>query len=161
MPSRVVDLADCQFSDNPREFLVAFSLGCCVGLSIFDPTAKAGGLMVFMLPDSDEVETLNPNHHPCLFADTAVAHFLKTAMEKGIRPERSKLILAGGGRFSSEGKAFNLGDRNGRAAVRALSQFGLDPTHQSLGGGMNRSMVLFLKTGQTQISVFGEELETV
>lgn len=161
MISRKVEPAAYHFSNNANETLVAASLGCCVGLSLYDPTTRNGGMMVFMLPDSEAVDTLNPDQHPYLFADTAIGSFLQAALERGMRLERCKLVLAGGGQLTSEAGAFNLGARNSRAAVKALVQLGLQPTHHSLGGVLNRTMSLNPKTGLTQISVAGRELETV
>ena len=36
--------------DRPDEVLVTYSLGSCIGLSLYDPVARVGGLLHAMLP---------------------------------------------------------------------------------------------------------------
>jgi chemotaxis protein CheD len=157
----VVDTADAKFSDNPRDILDAPSLGSCISISIHDPDIKAGGVLIFILPDSTEVQSITADEHPYMFADTAVVHFFQTAIEWGIHPERSKLALIGGGQvFGQEGE-FNVGTRNVKAAVEAIAKLGLIPTHQSIGGTFNRSVQLHIRTGKITVSVAGEEIEQI
>lgn len=155
----IVDTADAKFSDNPRDILEAPSLGSCVSISIYDPDIKVGGVLIFILPDSKEIHSINADEHPCMFADTAVVHFFQTAIEWAIQPERCKLAVIGGGQvFGQEGE-FNVGTRNGKAAVEAIAKLGLMPTHQRIGGTFNRSMQLHIRTGKISVSVAGEEIE--
>ena len=159
MQTTIVDTADAHFSDNPRDILEAPSLGSCISIAIYDPTINVGGVLIFILPDSSEVQSVTADEHPYMFADTAVIHFFQTALEWGIQPERSKLALIGGGQvFGQEGE-FNVGTRNGKAAVEAIAKLGLIPTHQSIGGAFNRSMQLHIRTGKISVSVAGEEIE--
>jgi chemotaxis protein CheD len=159
MQTTIVDTADLKFSANPDEIIEAPSLGSCIGLSIFDPQIKAGGVLISILPDSTEIRTVSADDHPCMFADSAVVLFFQTAIEQGIRPERSKIVLIGGGQMFGQEGDFNLGTRNVQAAVDAIAKLGLKPTHQSTGGVINRSMKLHIKTGKISISVAGEEIE--
>lgn len=159
MNTTVVDVADIQFSNNPEDILEVPSLGTCVGLMIFDPEIHTGGVVVYILPDSDEIQSPKLDNQPCLFADTAIIHFLQAAIEQGIRPERSKRIVVGGGQVLGQTGNFNLGARNGQAALDTLTKLGLEPTHQSMGGTANRSVALHIKSGQVEISVAGEETE--
>ena len=155
----IVDTADAKFSDNPRDILEAPSLGSCISISIHDPDIKVGGVLIFILPESTEVHSVTSDEHPFMFADTAVVQFFQTAIEWGIQPERSKLALIGGGQvFGQEGE-FNVGTRNGKAAVEAIAKLGLIPTHQSIGGTFNRSMQLHIRTGEISVSIAGEEIE--
>ena len=39
-------------SNNPADAVVTYSLGSCIGLVIYDPIAKAGGILHYMLPES-------------------------------------------------------------------------------------------------------------
>jgi hypothetical protein len=48
----VVGVADMKVSNRPEEVLVTHALGSCIGVAIYDPEAKVGGLLHFMLPDS-------------------------------------------------------------------------------------------------------------
>ena len=48
----VIGVADCHVTGDPSNVLVTYALGSCVGVSIYDPVARMGGLLHFMLPDS-------------------------------------------------------------------------------------------------------------
>lgn len=157
----IIDAADATFSDNPRDILEAPSLGSCVSISIYDPTIRIGGVMIFILPDSREVQSITADEHPYMFADTAVVHFFQNAVQWGIQPERSKLALIGGGQVFGQEGGFNIATRNDQAAVEAIAKLGLAPTYQSIGGNFNRSMQLHIKTGKIVVSVAGEEIEHV
>jgi chemotaxis protein CheD len=50
MTTVVVDIADMRISDNPEETLVTYSLGSCVGVTIYDPVIRIGGMIHCMLP---------------------------------------------------------------------------------------------------------------
>ena len=48
----IVGVADLAVSSNPAVLIVTYSLGSCLGVTIYDPVAKVGGLLHAMLPDS-------------------------------------------------------------------------------------------------------------
>jgi chemotaxis protein CheD len=159
MQTTIVDVADIRFSDNPKDILEAPSLGSCVGLMVFDPMINTGGVVVYVLPDSNEIHNPKLDEQPYLFADTALISFFQAAIEKGIRLERSKRVLVGGGQVLGQMGDFNLGIRNSQAALETLSKLELEPTHQRVGGAVNRTAALHIKTGMVHISVAGKETE--
>jgi len=53
-------VADLAASADPHEQLVAYSLGSCIGVALYDPVAKVRGLPHFMLPDSRMDRTSSP-----------------------------------------------------------------------------------------------------
>ena len=48
----VVGVSDMKVSKDPESVLVTHSLGSCIGVAVYDPIVRAGGLLHFMLPDS-------------------------------------------------------------------------------------------------------------
>ena len=52
MPDLIkVGMADYKVGTAPST-LISYGLGSCIGLSIYDPSVKVGGLLHYMLPDS-------------------------------------------------------------------------------------------------------------
>ena len=49
---RVVNISDCIVTPNTGDVLVTYALGSCLGLAIYDPVNKFGGLAHLMLPNS-------------------------------------------------------------------------------------------------------------
>ena len=46
-----VGVGDCKVSNAAEAALATYALGSCIGLAIYDPAAKVGGLLHFMLPE--------------------------------------------------------------------------------------------------------------
>ena len=46
----VVGVADMQIAVAADKQLITYALGSCIGLTAYDPVAKIGGLLHFMLP---------------------------------------------------------------------------------------------------------------
>lgn len=153
-----VDVAGMKFSCNPKEILHARSLGCCIGLSFYDDSVKCGGIVICVLPNSGTEMGPSAEDRPVMFADEAVPKFLQKAVEKGLQLEKSKIVLAGGGQIACQNDAFNLGKQNAQAVMEILDHYGLQPTFKSLGGSINRSMSLEIKTGAVRITAAGKEI---
>ena len=77
-----VGVGDCKVSDVAEAALATYALGSCIGLAIYDPVAKVGGLLHFMLPES----SLNPekaSEYPFMFADTGIPQLFHAAYRLG------------------------------------------------------------------------------
>ena len=91
----VVGVADMQASNDPERTLITYSLGSCIGISIYDPVARAGGLLHFMLPES----SLDPDKaasRPFMFADTGIPRLFKVVYALGGEKRRMRVIVVGG-----------------------------------------------------------------
>ena len=67
MPDLVkVGLADYKVGRAP-DILISYGLGSCIGISLYDPQTKIGGLLHIMLPDSSKSRS---NENRAKFADT-------------------------------------------------------------------------------------------
>ena len=82
MGELIVGISDLKVSNNPADVLITYALGSCIGVAVFDPKARVGGLLHFMLPDS----ILNPNKArtmPAMFADTGITLLFKSCYAVG------------------------------------------------------------------------------
>ncbi|MCP4747506.1 MAG: chemotaxis protein CheD [Desulfobacteraceae bacterium] len=158
MPFVQVVKANIKFSQNKNDVLTATSLGCCIGVSLFDYQVSLGGLLISILPYSKKAQRVYVEENPFMFVDLAIPYFLKAAMEKGMQPESIKIVLAGAGRLGLRQSPFDVGTMNSQSALASLEQFGLKPVYQNIGGRLNRSMQLELKTGTTKVLAAGEEI---
>ena len=64
-----VGLGEIKLSDDPNTVLVAFGLGSCVGIGIFDPVKRIGGMLHAVLPSST---TNNNQEVPSKYVDTGI-----------------------------------------------------------------------------------------
>ena len=73
--SLTVDISDMKISRDPTDVIVTYSLGSCVGLTLYDPVAGIGGMIHCMLPLS-KIDPDKARLKPYMFIDTGVAAML-------------------------------------------------------------------------------------
>src|SRR5882757_9788643 len=78
----IVGLGDMLVSNDVSAQLVTHSLGSCVGIVIYDPIAKVGGLLHAMLPDST-INLARAEMRPYMFVDTGLPAMFHAAYALG------------------------------------------------------------------------------
>jgi chemotaxis protein CheD len=156
----VVGIADLAVSNNQNVTLTTYSLGSCLGISIYDPVAKAGGLLHIMLPDST-IDTTKAAKQPAMFVDTGVPALFRAAYQLKAEKHRVIISVAGGAQIMDNGGFFNIGSRNVDALNILLQQHNLKIHAEQVGGLVNRTMYLNLATGEVRLKISGEPKETI
>ncbi len=151
-----VNFSEMKISRNPVETLVAFSIGTGIGVAAFDPGCGVGGILNFMLPDSTLATGIDPAKVPLMFADTGVTFFLQALLEQGIRPDRVKLVAAGGAHIMDQTGMFDIGKKNYTALKNKLANYQLTIDHELIGGTSSRTLSLEIGTGASCIKTFGQ-----
>lgn len=131
--------------------LITSGLGSCIGVTLFDATAKVGGMCHVMLPDSSQARA---TENRAKFADTAVPDILSALERLGARRDRLIVKFAGGAQMFNFGKTddrFAIGRRNADAVRNALKQAGLRISAEDTGGNHGRTMVFDVSTGRVVI----------
>jgi len=144
----VVGVGEYQTASDPRDVLVTYSLGSCLGVSAYDPRARVGGLLHFMLPDS----RINPEKalaQPALFGDTGLTVFLNELFELGASCKTLRLKLAGGSKVLKQGEFFDIGRRNLLMAKKLLWKNNLPVLAEVTGGEVGRTLRLRMEDGRT------------
>ena len=147
MSNLVVGVADCQWSSDPHAVLITYGLGSCIALALHDPTARVGGLLHYMLPDS-QIDRAKASRNPAMFADTGVPYLLERLVRLGARPEWLTIRAAGGAHVLEAASGFDIGRRNHVALKKALWQAGLLIQAENVGGGTSRTVSLAIDSGQ-------------
>lgn len=147
MSRLVVDMADCKVSADSEDVLITYALGSCIGLAIYDPAARVGGLLHFMLPDS-KLDTLRAETNPYRFADLGVPALLRKVCERGAKRHRLRIALAGAAELMDPGEVFNIGKRNRAALHRILWKEGVLIGAEATGGTKPRTLGLEIGTGR-------------
>src|SRR5690606_33471231 len=95
MSDIVVGMADLRVSNSPDERLVTYALGSCLGIAVYDPTARVGGLLHVMLPLSS-TDMARAAENPALFVDTGVPELFRSCYRLGASKQRMIVRVAGG-----------------------------------------------------------------
>jgi chemotaxis protein CheD len=127
-----------------------------MGVTIYDPVCGLGGVINFLLPDSTRVNGVDPAKAPFMFADTGVPAFIEALQQQGARPDRFKVVIAGGAHVLDQTKAFDIGAKNLEALKNCLKNFAIKVHHENIGGTNSRTLSLEIGSGRSSIKIFGE-----
>jgi chemotaxis protein CheD len=152
----VVGVADMVASNDPNAQLVTYSLGSCLGVVVYDPSPRIGGLLHIMLPDSS-IDPVKGAAMPFMFVDTGVPRLFQALFHLGADRRRLVIRVAGGAQFLDPNGVFNIGERNQQALVRLLARNGYRIQAQDVGGVSSRTVRLDLASGQLSIRSPGRE----
>ena len=147
-----VGISDLNVARGTDE-LITYALGSCVGICIYDPMTKIGGLSHIMLPSS----TLNRDgaQTPMRFADTAVVMLVKKLEQMGASRRRMKAKIAGGAQMFatiSNSSLANIGQRNVIAVKQALQKEGIPIVAEDTGKDYGRTLLFSPEDGIMHIS---------
>lgn len=141
--------------------LITYSLGSCVGVSLYDPLTRVGGLIHIMLPNSTQFNNVTK---PAKFADLGIPLLLNEIRRKGGRSANLQAKLAGGAQMfsgSNEKFALDIGKRNVIMAKQTLKGLGIKILAEELGGNRGRTMILDTASGQVFIRMAGRQIKVI
>src|SRR5262245_36728320 len=95
-PTQTVGISEMLISTNPADVLVTYSLGSCVGVALYDPVVKVGGMIHCMLPLS-KIDEAKAQKAPAMFVDTGVTLMIQELFNHGADRGRIQARVAGGG----------------------------------------------------------------
>lgn len=137
--------------------LVTFALGSCVGLTLWDPAVRVGGLVHSQLPVSYQ-NAQRAAENPYLFTDTAVAELLRAVYALGGKRQRIVAKLVGGAE-RTENSSFRVGQRNVAVARRVLWKNDIVVAAEDVGGDHPRTVYLDMADGRTIVKALGASQE--
>ncbi len=141
-----VGMADLNIAKNP-DTLITLGLGSCVGVVLYDPILKIGGMSHFMLPDSTQIKN---NSNLAKFADTAIDVLIDKMTQVGARQSRLVAKLAGGAQmfdFKKASDAMRIGYRNDLAARKILNELNIPIIASDTGKNYGRTIELHTSSG--------------
>ena len=152
----IAGVGDWVVSATPDSTLVTYALGSCIGVAAYDPQARVGGLLHFMLPDS-KINAYKASILPATFCDTGLDRLFNDLAHLGAVQRRLRLYLVGAAKVLNTGDFFDIGKRNQLAAKRKLWELGLLIEDEDLGGEMSRTLKLHMESGRVTVrDSFGE-----
>lgn len=156
----VVGIADLAVSNNQTLTLATYSLGSCLGVSIYDPVARVGGLLHVMLPES-KIDPDKARRQPAMFMDTGIPALFRAAYELSAEKYRVQICVAGGAQVMDSSGFFSIGKRNYESLKGILNAHGLPVQAEQVGGMVSRSMYLNLATGEVKLKISGRSEDVV
>jgi chemotaxis protein CheD len=156
----VVGVGSLAVSSDPAVTLTTYSLGSCLGVTLYDPFLHVGGLLHAMLPDSS-INTNKASQQPAMFVDTGIAALLEAVAELNVDKHRMQICVAGGAQFLDKSAYFNIGQRNYTRLLELFTARGLTIQAAAVGGLVSRTVYLKLGTGEVRLKTSGQTHETI
>ena len=147
MSEIVVGISDFKVSNNISDVLVTYALGSCVGVTIYDPVVKVGGLLHFMLPESS-LDMRKAGENPAMFADTGIPVLFKTCYELGAKKKRMIVKVAGGASILDDANFFRIGQKNVTAMKKLFWKNNVFIEGEDTGSNCNRTFSIHISTGK-------------
>ncbi len=149
-----VGIADMKVTDDPNATVVTHSLGSCIGVVIYDPSVKVGGMLHFMLPEP--TSPAKGKEKPLMFCVTGVPLLFKACYELGSKKGRMVVKIAGGAHVLDPNETFCIGQRNHGALRKILFRNNVLIEAEDIGGSKARTMRLNIGTGEVTVKIPGQ-----
>ena len=107
-----VGMADLNICKSPNA-ITTLGLGSCIGIAIYDPVTKIGGLAHIMLPDSTKIRN---NSNIAKFADTGIVELVNRMVRAGAGRTRMVAKIGRGKNVRSIRDGYNRQHRREKCA---------------------------------------------
>jgi len=143
------------------DIITTLGLGSCVGVTLYDPVTKIGGMAHVMLP-----KCINPARETnrAKFADTALEDLYRGMIRSGASPMKLVAKMAGGAHMFArvmENDVIKVGERNAVACHEVLRQIRVPIRVEDIGGEYGRTIELNTFNGELTIKTIGHGIKIV
>lgn len=155
-----VHIADARVSADPADVLATFSLGSCIGVTVYDPARRVAGLLHFQLPTAG-ADAEKARQKPFMYADTGMAGLLAEMARHGAADKkRLRVGLVGGAQMLDNGGFFDIGKRNHTGIRKVLWQHGMFIAAEQVGGSIPRTVFMSVADGDVVVKSGGQVVTT-
>ena len=159
-----ISIGGIAVSASAADVLVAYGLGSCVAICLYDPVAHIGGMLHALLPSAPSQNGKNPAPS-AKFVDQGTPLLIEALVALGAKRSRLSAQLCGGAQVLSapgfEEGGLHIGRRNVLAAESALGNARIPIKAQRTGGRVGRTVRFYIATGQVTVRSLGQKEETL
>ncbi|MFH0753447.1 MAG: chemotaxis protein CheD [Candidatus Omnitrophota bacterium] len=151
-----VGMADLKTAKDNE--MLSTVLGSCVGLCLYAPNHKVGGLLHLMMASAGANATL-ATCKKAKYADTGVPELIRVLrVSYGVNSSDLIAKMFGGAKVL-QGVERNIGVENAVAVKTILHEYGIPVRAHKLGGEKGYRIKFAMDTGKVICQVFGQSLE--
>jgi chemotaxis protein CheD len=154
-----VSIGELVVSKNPEDTLVAYGLGSCVAVAMYDPTKKVAGMIHSLLPQASKTSNNSGAKTVAKFVDEGIPLLVESIQKAGASKNRLVVYLCGGAQMlTAPGfkNSLNIGQRNVETAEVVLKASGFRVQARSTGGNAGRTVRMQVDTGEITVKTLGE-----
>jgi len=156
--THIVGISDMKVSNKNNDVLITYSLGSCIGVTLFDPVAQVGGLIHCMLPLS-RIDPVKAETNPFMFTDLGIPMLLKAVFDLGAERKRLVAKVAGAATMLDSKDLFKIGERNYTVMRKVFWKNNILIAAEDVAGTVPRTMFLYMDSGKTIIKSRGQEVD--
>ncbi len=154
-----VGMAEIKITKAPHR-LVTTGLGSCIGLCVYDPVSKIGGMAHIVLP---RVTSLGDGDSGGKYAVTAIPLLVENMLKFGANRYRLAAKMAGGAEmfsFPGQNSVLKIGERNAETIREILDDAGIPLLSQEVGGSFGRTIEFNTENGKLWVRTinYGERI---
>lgn len=149
-----VGIGDMKFARGDGQ-IITYALGSCIGITMYDPAIRLGGLLHIMLPSRTDPKD------PKVFkyADSGIQEMIRKLSAFGMLKSRTIVKIAGGAKmFEIQGNSSfgNIGERNAAMVKKLLMEERMRITASDTGGSYARTMLINIANGDVIVRTAGK-----
>jgi len=152
----VIGVADLAITRDPQAQLITYALGSCIGVTIYDPVAKVGGMLHFMLASSKKTPEKG-EMMPAMYGDTGIPLLFRSCYDLGAKKENMIVCTAGGAEILDDDGHFKIGSRNRTIVRKIFWKNDILVSAEDTGGSGSRTLSLEMSDGTVSISRKGNK----
>jgi chemotaxis protein CheD len=149
-----IGLGELVVSRDSSDILVAYGLGSCLGIGMFDPKARVAGMVHAVLP-----EHLNAGDQKSpKYVDWGIFTLLEKMLQAGADRNRLIIRMAGGANMlinSSLSNTFDIGTRNINMARQTFQRMSMRLSSEDVGGNVGRTVKFYVESGRMTVRMIG------
>jgi len=146
-----VAIGEMVVSESPVDVLIAYGVGSCVAVCMYDPVAKIGGMLHALLP---RAKSDRAQGNPTKFVEQGIPLLIDELLRQGARRSRMAAYLCGGAQvLDAPGfeNTLNIGERNVQAAETGLKAARISIKARATGGSIGRTIKLYISDGRVTL----------
>lgn len=136
--------------------IITHALGSCLGVTIYDPVAKVGGMLHAQLPNAEQ-DPERAKREPGIYVDLGIATLFRAAYAVGGQKERMRVCVSGCAAIGvmAGNDIFAIGKRNQATMRKVFWQNKVMVAGDDTGGHKPRTLILDFRTGETFVDSEG------
>jgi chemotaxis protein CheD len=154
-----IGLGERVVSTNSLDVLVAYGLGSCLGICMFDPVRRVSGLLHAVLPQRNN----GADPVSAKYVDSGIDGLLQEMVKAGADRRRLVVRMAGGANMltaSGLSGTFDIGTRNINSAHATFQRLGMPLKAFDVGGNLGRTVRVYVADGRMTVRILnGKEQE--
>jgi chemotaxis protein CheD len=149
-----IGLGEQVVSRDPYEVLVAYGLGSCLGIGMYDPRTRIAGMVHAVLPEHLSTgDQKSPK-----YVDWGIISLIEKMVQAGADKNRLVIRMAGGANMlinSSLSNTFDIGTRNINMAHQTFQRLSIRLSNEDVGGNIGRTVKFFVDNGRMTVRMIG------